>query len=41
MQDKTTLRQSSLIIDACEAFGYEIEPMLMLTKSHIKRIRKL
>ncbi len=26
IQDKATLRQSSLIVDACEALGYEIEP---------------
>ena len=37
IQDKTTLRQSSLIIDACEALGYEIEPNVNVDKSPYKK----
>lgn len=37
IQDKTTLRQSSLIIDACEALGYEIEPNANIDKKPYKK----
>ena len=41
MQDKTTLRQSSLIIDACEAFGYEIEPNVNVDQKPYKKNLKV
>lgn len=37
MQDKLTLRQSSLIVDACEALGYTIEPNANINKKTYKK----
>lgn len=37
MQDKATLRQSTLIVDACEALGYEIEPNANIDKKPYKK----
>lgn len=37
IQDKTTLRQSSLIVDACEALGYKIEPNVNIDKKPYKK----
>jgi len=35
--DKTTLRQAALIVDACEALGYEIEPNANIDKKPYKK----
>ena len=37
IQDKATLRQSTLIVDACEALGYEIEPNVNIDKKPYKK----
>lgn len=37
IQDKATLRQSTLIVDACEALGYEIEPNANIDKKSYKK----
>lgn len=37
IQDKATLRQSTLIVDACEALGYEIEPNANIDKKPYKK----
>ena len=37
IQDKATLRQSTLIADACEALGYEIEPNVNIDKKPYKK----
>lgn len=37
LQDKATLRQSELIVDACEALGYEIEPNVIVDKKPYKK----
>lgn len=37
IQDKATLRQSTLIADACEALGYEIEPNVNVDKKTYKK----
>ena len=37
IQDKATLRQSTLIADACKALGYEIEPNTNIDKKPYKR----
>lgn len=37
LQDKATLRQSTLIVDACEALGYEIEPNANMDKKPYKK----
>lgn len=37
IQDKATLRQSTLIADACEALGYEIEPNVNVDKKPYKK----
>ena len=35
--DKATLRQSTLIVDACEALGYEVEPNANIDKKPYKK----
>lgn len=37
IQDKATLRQSTLIVDACKALGYEIEPNVNIDKKPYKK----
>ena len=37
VQDKATLRQSTLIVDACEALGYEIEPNANIDQKPYKK----
>lgn len=37
IQDKATLRQSTLIAEACEALGYEIEPNVNVDKKPYKK----
>lgn len=37
IQDKATLRQSTLITEACEALGYEIEPNVNVDKKPYKK----
>ena len=37
IQDKATLRQSTLIVDACEALGYKIEPNVNIDKKPYKK----
>ena len=37
IQDKATLRQSTLIADACKALGYEIEPNVNIDKKPYKK----